>query len=151
MKNNDNEQTMEFGQRVKAIRKTLGLSQKDFAGPLGNSGTFISEVENGKYKPCYDFFYNIMAHFNVNLHYLMTGQGEMFIRDIKQPGEFEIEEPFSSIQKTEDLLWYIKRSPLFMHGLFVLATKYLYENKTNIELEIESYNAKKAGKKNKPK
>lgn len=150
MKENDQLQAIEFGQRVKAIRKTLGLSQKDFAESLGISGTFISEVESGKYKPCYDFFYNIMNHFNVNLHYLLTGQGEMFIRDMK-PAEIEIEEPFSSITKTEDLLWYMTRSPMFKYSLFGFASRYLYENRTFVELEIAAYNAKKTGEKNKPK
>jgi len=150
MKENDQLQALEFGQRVKEIRNTQGLSQKDFAEPLGISGTFVSEVESGKYKPCYDFFYNIMTHFNVNLHYLFTGQGEMFIRDMK-PAETEIGEPFSSITKTEDILWYMTRSPMFKHSMFGFASRYLYENRTFVELEIAAYNAKKTGEKNKPK
>ncbi|MDQ1353692.1 MAG: repressor LexA [Acidobacteriota bacterium] len=150
MKENGQQQAAEFGQRVKEIRKTLGLSQKDFADPLGISGTFISEVESGKYKPCYDFFYNMMVQFNVNLHYLFTGQGEMFIRDMK-PAESEIEEPFSSITKTEDILWYMTRSPMFKHSMFGFASRYLYENRTFVELEIAAYKTKKSGEKNKSK
>ncbi|MDQ1351686.1 MAG: hypothetical protein QG657_1991 [Acidobacteriota bacterium] len=150
MKENDQEQAMQFGQRVKEIRKTLRLSQKEFAESLGISGTFVSEVESGKYKPCYDFFYNMMEHFNVNLHYLLSGQGEMFIRDMK-PAETEIGEPFSSITKTEDILWYMTRSPMFMHSMFGFASRYLYENRTFVELEIAAYNAKKSGEKKKPK
>jgi transcriptional regulator with XRE-family HTH domain len=150
MKENDHEQTIEFGLRVKTIRKTLGLSQKEFADSLGISGTFISEVESGKYKPCYDFFYNMMVQFNVNLHFLLSGEGEMFIRDMK-PSEIEIEEPFSSITKTEDLLWYMTRSPMFKHSMFGFASRYLYENRTFVEMEITAYKAKKSGEKNKLK
>lgn len=150
MKENDHEQTIEFGLRVKTIRKTLGLSQKEFAESLGISGTFISEVESGKYKPCYDFFYNMMVQFNVNLHFLLSGEGEMFIRDMK-PSEIEIEEPFSSITKTEDLLWYMTRSPMFKHSMFGFASRYLYENRTFVEMEITAYKAKKSGEKNKLK
>ena len=138
----EKKQSPGFGQRVRAIRKALELSQKDFAGPLEISGTFLSEIENGKYKPGYDFFYNILTKFNVNLHYLMTGTGEMFNPVIKaaQPG---IKRPSVPVTKGEDLLWYIERSPMFMYLVLGYASKVFYENKPHIETEIETYEADK--------
>ncbi|HLP59777.1 MAG TPA: helix-turn-helix transcriptional regulator [Candidatus Deferrimicrobium sp.] len=134
-----------FGQRVKEIRKVLELSQKDFAGTLEISGTFLSEIENGKYKPGYEFFYNILTKFNVNLHFLLAGTGEMFNPVIK-PAEPKIKRPSGPITNGEDLIWYIERSPMFMYLVLGYAGKVLYENKPHIDTEIETYEAKMIGK-----
>jgi transcriptional regulator with XRE-family HTH domain len=141
MKNMDKLPSAGFEQRVREIRKALGLSQKDFAGPLEISGTFLSEIENGKYKPGYDFFYNILTKFNVNLHYLLAGTGEMFNPVIK-PAEPGLKRPSVPVTKGEDLLWYIERSPMFMYLVLGYASKVLYENKPHIETEIETYEAR---------
>jgi transcriptional regulator with XRE-family HTH domain len=131
-----------FGQRIKNIRKALRLNQKDFASPLNISSSFLSEIENGKYKPGFDFFKNILDQFNVNLHYLLTGQGEMFNQFEKKPVK-EIKNPFTSIESGEELLWYIDRSLLFKHTVLGFATKFLYDNKPHIKSEIEEFETKK--------
>lgn len=136
------EQLSQFGQRIRNIRKTLGLSQKDFASSLNISSPFLSEIENGKYKPGFDFFKNTLHHFNVNLHYLLTGQGEMFNQPGKKPVK-EIKNPFTSIESGEELLWYMDHSLLFKHTVLGFATKFLYDNKPHIKSEIEEFESKK--------
>ncbi|HKZ17130.1 MAG TPA: helix-turn-helix domain-containing protein [Geobacteraceae bacterium] len=39
---------METGEKIKSIRVALGLTQVDFARPLGVGGNYISELEKGK-------------------------------------------------------------------------------------------------------
>ena len=80
-----------FGRRVNAIRESLKLKQEDMAPSLGLSATRLSEIENDKSRPCHDFFYNIVKNFNVNLYYLLFGEGEMFgvgnmeiLKDVKK-------------------------------------------------------------------
>ena len=58
---------------------------------LGISATRLSEIENDKSRPCHNFFYNIVKNFNVNLYYLLFGEGEMFgvgnmeiLKDVKK-------------------------------------------------------------------
>jgi transcriptional regulator with XRE-family HTH domain len=67
-----------FGERVRAIRKSLKIKQEDFAPGLKISTTHLTEIEKGKTKPCHDFFYNIVKNYNVNPYYLLFGEGEMF-------------------------------------------------------------------------
>ena len=67
-----------FGKRLKAIRNRLNLRQKEFVQKLDISVTTLSDIETGKTYPCHDFFYNIVKEYNVNLHYLLFGEGEMF-------------------------------------------------------------------------
>lgn len=64
--------------RIRAIRETLKLTQKQLARRLDISGPSLSEFENGKNHPNFDFIYNIYREFGVNLYYLLYGEGEMF-------------------------------------------------------------------------
>ena len=77
--NEDKTLLIEFGKRVKQIRKDLNFSQREFGKELGLSGSFLSEIEYGKTKPGYDFFWNIHRKFNVDLYYLLKGTGKPFI------------------------------------------------------------------------
>lgn len=64
--------------RIRSIREALGLTQKQLAKPLKISGPTLSEFENGKLLPNFEFIYNIYLEFNVSLYYLLYGEGEMF-------------------------------------------------------------------------
>ena len=68
-----------FGQRLKDIRKSLKLTQADFADKINISVTNLSDIENGKTRPCHDFFYRILKEFKVNLNYCLSGEGSMFL------------------------------------------------------------------------
>ncbi|MCX6580612.1 MAG: helix-turn-helix transcriptional regulator [Candidatus Aminicenantes bacterium] len=67
-----------FALRLRAIRQALQLRQADFAERLNISGPALSEIENDKYKPGYEFLYNAVKEFNINLYYLLFGEGDMF-------------------------------------------------------------------------
>lgn len=70
-------QTM--GQRTKAIRQELQLSQEQF-GKLFDSGkAYISLVENDKSKLSLENLIKLSRTYNVNLNYLINGFGEMFV------------------------------------------------------------------------
>ncbi len=73
------EELTEFGQRIKKIRKHLRISQKELAGHLNISNTYLSEIEAGKFKPGFEFFMNMVTKFDVNAKYLFTGEGNFFI------------------------------------------------------------------------
>jgi transcriptional regulator with XRE-family HTH domain len=68
-----------FGQRLKGIRKSLKLTQADFADKMNMSVTNLSDIENGKTHPCHDFFYRVLKEFNINLNYCLSGEGSMFL------------------------------------------------------------------------
>ncbi len=141
----EHELLIEIGKRIKAIRKALGLRQEDFAKEIDFSCSFLSEAENAKYKPGLRFYNNILQKYNVNLNYLLTGKGEMFNKT-KETEEMPAKKLFGPIESGDELLWYIKRSPLFMHTLMGFATRFLYENKMHIKSEIEEYRSNKEEK-----
>lgn len=48
---------------VESLRKTLGISQSDFAKALGVSRQTISSIENGKYNPSLELAFAISNFF----------------------------------------------------------------------------------------
>jgi transcriptional regulator with XRE-family HTH domain len=65
-------------ERLKLIRKKLGLNQTEFAGRLGLRQTALSMVEVGATPLTDKNVKLICAAFNVNEGWLRTGRGEMF-------------------------------------------------------------------------
>ncbi|NIM17292.1 MAG: helix-turn-helix domain-containing protein [Candidatus Aminicenantes bacterium] len=127
---------VELGNRLKDLRKALHISQKDFAASIDVSASFLSEVEAGKTKPGFDFFYNISKNFNVNMAFLLHGTGTMFREKPREPslGDKKIGE---QIETPEELMWYIENSRLFMHTMLGFATKFLYDNENIIKKDIQ--------------
>jgi transcriptional regulator with XRE-family HTH domain len=128
---------MAFASRVKEIRRSLHLSQKEFAESIGLSPSYFSEVESGKFKPGFDFFVNIVKKYDVNIKYLATGEGEPFLNN--KPGEGYYGE-FSD--RIEEMIRYIKKAPLMKFAILEFYTNYIYKNKEAIEGEVERYNRK---------
>jgi transcriptional regulator with XRE-family HTH domain len=131
----------DLGQRVKKIRRDLGFSQQDFAKKLSLSGSFLSEIEAGKVKPGYDFIMSIAKEFRVNLYFLLFGKGNVFLETFDD-SVGSSEGPKGHIDNFKHILWYAERSPMLMHTLVGFAAKYIYENKSFIDSEIERFNTK---------
>lgn len=66
------------GERIRSIRETLNLMQKDFAQKLGISPPTLSDLETGKSKPSFDVLVKLSEQFKINLYYVVFGKGDMF-------------------------------------------------------------------------
>lgn len=71
---------MEIFERLKYIRKTLNLTQKNFAKEIGLSQTSLGMIEVGDRKVQDRHIKTICSLFNVNENWFRTGEGEMFIK-----------------------------------------------------------------------
>lgn len=71
---------MEIFERLKYIRKTLNLTQKNFAEQIGMSQSGYAQVEKGSKAISNRLIKSICLAFNVNENWLRTGEGEMFIK-----------------------------------------------------------------------
>jgi phage repressor protein C with HTH and peptisase S24 domain len=67
----------EIGSRIKLTRGKN--TQKEFAEKLSFSSSYLSEVESGKTKPSLEMLLKISQITNYSLHWLLTGQGPLFI------------------------------------------------------------------------
>ena len=69
-----------MNERLKRLRKTLGLSQEEMGKKIGVGKTSISKLESGENNPSERTVLLICTTFNVNETWLRTGEGEMFIQ-----------------------------------------------------------------------
>ncbi|MCK4762199.1 MAG: helix-turn-helix transcriptional regulator [Candidatus Aminicenantes bacterium] len=91
-----------FGKRLKAVRKSLGHKQKEFAKRLNISVTTLSDIETGKSHPRFNFFVNIAYEYKINLYYLLFGEGEMFYNPRQEGDETVVEDFLASIDSTDE-------------------------------------------------
>lgn len=70
---------MTQGERVKEIRKTLGLTLDKFGEKLGVGKTAISKIEKGENNLTEQMTKAICREFGVDYIFLTTGEGEMFV------------------------------------------------------------------------
>ena len=70
---------MTQGERVKEVRKTLGLTLDKFGEKLGVGKTAISNIENGSRNLTEQMTKAICREYGVDYIWLTKGDGEMFI------------------------------------------------------------------------
>lgn len=66
--------------RIKKLRKALDLTQQEFAGRLGIKRNTVANYETGRNDPIDAVISLICREFNVNEHWLRTGEGDMFVQ-----------------------------------------------------------------------
>lgn len=64
--------------RIKEIRRSLDLTQTEFASMIGLSQNFIAQVESGKRSPSDRTVADICRIFSVSPEWLRTGEGDMY-------------------------------------------------------------------------
>lgn len=65
--------------RIKLLRETLKLSQKDFGNRLNIRDTAVSKYELGAVKPSFEILSKIGKTFAVNLNWLINNEGQIFL------------------------------------------------------------------------
>lgn len=85
--------------RIRTIRKTLGLTQTDFGAKIGVKGNTITNYETGLRTPSDAVIISICREFDVNEAWLRTGHGEMFLQLNE---DAELDKLFAAIQLSDD-------------------------------------------------
>lgn len=123
-------------QRFKTIREALRLNQKQMAKEMGVSPASISEIEQGNNKPRHDIIYNLTAKYSINIDYLLHGKGEMFIRGVVERSI--IPEVYGEhTEFLKEFLRCFKESTLIRYAMIAYIQRYLLENETIIERDIQ--------------
>lgn len=135
-----NENLKLVGDRVAIVKNHLKLNITEFSKQLDISHSFLSQIISGKRKPSYEFLCALSIKFNVNLHWLFTGAGEMFyISNDLGPG-INLDKQFTDPEVKEliDLLNVskVKRSLL----------SYMDQLKEIFSMDIREYVRSKSGK-----
>lgn len=88
-----------MNERLKKLRKSLNLTQQAFADKLGVKRNTVGQWECGINPLTDQTILSICREFNVNEHWLRTGEGEMFI---KMTHDEEIADFFGTVLKDDD-------------------------------------------------
>lgn len=64
--------------RIKSLRKSLDITQQEFADRIGLKRNSVASYEIGKNYPMDTVIKSICREFNVNEEWLRTGEGDMF-------------------------------------------------------------------------
>jgi transcriptional regulator with XRE-family HTH domain len=65
-------------ERLKAVRKTLNLSQRDFSGGIYISQSYYTRIEQGVMKVNSRILELACNKYNINKDWILTGNGKMF-------------------------------------------------------------------------
>ena len=88
---------MTVGERVRIVRKDLGLTQEEFGEKLSLVASSISLIESGAVRMTERTTQGICREFGVNRAWLINGEGDMY--DSKEPDANMLILEFSDILK----------------------------------------------------
>jgi transcriptional regulator with XRE-family HTH domain len=132
------EDPIQVGNRLKAIRKALGLSQKEFAQGLEKSASYVSEMESGKTKPGFNFLVELFEKHKINPAWVILEEEEMFISDSSSGNKQGDTWDFGGQTKeVYDMIDYMEKSPFVRSTLISNFMKFLYENEKIIRKDID--------------
>jgi SOS-response transcriptional repressor LexA len=72
-------------ERIREVRSRIGLSQDALALSTGAKRTTIAGYENGISLPHAEFLTELSIKFRINPNWILTGQGDMFNKEIQSP------------------------------------------------------------------
>ena len=129
-----------IGKGIMTIRKSLGLKQYKLAKILGISSGYLSEVEAGKKNPGIEILDKLFTKYNVNITYLFTGKGSMFV----QPGEENVQKapkkPAKRISEdkeyVDEVKWYLENVPVVRFAIIEFFYSYHFSKKDMVESEV---------------
>lgn len=125
-----------IGRRMKLVRKSLGLKQKEFAQKVNISVTTLSDMETGKSRAGFNFLYNIVKTFNVNLYYIFFEEGEMFNDNKNHPNK-EISIYGSDDEDLQELLWYSTHSKYVKFNVLAWFRKFYNQEEVAIKQDLD--------------
>ena len=85
--------------RIKKIRQDAGLTQEEFATRLGVKRNTVATYEMGRSKPIDAVVSLICKEFNINEHWLRTGEG---VPDAMDSQELRFAKNIAKLQRTDN-------------------------------------------------
>ena len=67
---------MTFGERLRTLRKELGIKQKDFAQALGVNSITYGGYERNLREPPLQMLTNLVNRYNIDVNWLLTGKNK---------------------------------------------------------------------------
>lgn len=97
-----------LGNRIKQLRISRGLTQRDLANFLNISNTTLSQYESGKRQPSNQVLLKLGEYFNVSVGYLLGSEKEQsaFSTQVSSPENSDIEDILAKLEEADGLMLY---------------------------------------------
>ena len=89
----------ESGKRLRLIRERIGITQAGLGDKLGIQSQHVSKYERGETVPTWENLIKLTESYDVNINWLLTGKGNMFLSPVTY--SLEGEEDISLVKDLE--------------------------------------------------
>ena len=138
----------EVGARLRAAREALKLTMEQMRDITGYSKSLISAAENGLKKPSTIYLFAMLDKFNVNINYIFSGKGKMFMepedkekREKNELKELESIEGISSFIQENDnireLFFLMEHVDMVRYAVLSFFIQYKTQNRHLIDELLE--------------
>lgn len=79
MTNKDKRRLKQTCERIKAVRKKLGLTMAEFGEPIGAKPSAISNWERGEYYPSHKFLLALEEHYDIPINFMLYGEEVIYV------------------------------------------------------------------------
>ena len=79
MTNKDKRRLKHTGERIKSVRKKLGLTMAEFGEPIGAKPSAISNWERGEYYPSHKFLLALEEHYDIPINFMLYGEEVVYV------------------------------------------------------------------------
>jgi len=100
-------------ERLRDLRKSHGLTQEQFGQKIGAKQGNVADWERGRSSPSLETMNQIVKIYNINLHWLFTGEGKMHIQS-QQEQELEVNIRQKVFNILRDELTILENDPSFV-------------------------------------
>ncbi|MCK5055993.1 MAG: helix-turn-helix transcriptional regulator [Candidatus Aminicenantes bacterium] len=130
--------TEETGQRLKYFRNSRDITISELSAKTGLSKGMISETETGKNKPSPNLMLALLNIYNLDLNWLLTGEGEMFVIDSEEiPSE---KKDFGKLnEEIHELLWHLEHTLVVKLAVVGFFLEYMHQNEDIIKKSREEH------------
>ena len=128
----------ETGRRLKFFRNTRDITISDLSAKTGLSKGMISETETGKNKPSPNLMLALLNIYNLNLNWLLTGEGEMFITDAEKLPQ-EKKNFGEHNDEIHELLWHLEHTLVVKLAVVGFFLEYMHQNEDIIKKSKEEH------------
>lgn len=115
----------EVGKRLRQFREKAGFTQRRMASYFDIGHANYSRIERGEIFPGIYVLNILKQEFNLSLHWLVCGQGEMLEPDDKENDCIDVKEYTRDVR---ELFQYIEKIPMVKHAVLSFFMEYKMKN-----------------------
>jgi transcriptional regulator with XRE-family HTH domain len=125
----DRELKKQMGERFRQARQHIGLSQLELGNLLGLTQSNIARIETGRVFPRLSVCHYLRWHHTISLNWLITGKGEMVLKDEDVVKKMDFGEYESEVR---DMVYYLAQVPGLRYPVIKLFMDYKLDHKKEI-------------------